>query len=377
MINYLCRGAQRAVIVISVLTSLPVAAATITVTPATFASVLAAEKGGDTLKLVGTFGAERLQNRSFSKVVTIDASAATFTNSFQMYSVSNLTFNGGTFNIVGTPAFTKGVAVYDSRNIVVSGIAVNGSSDGIGIFVSNAVNLHVLNDKLDGMRDGVALSTVTNGTVSGVKITHSSSDGIDIADSHFVTATNNNCSASVPSPGAHPDCIQLWSIAGHPLQSDIIVTKNVATGATQGFTSFAPGGGELRVQITHNTVNTSYSQGVACYDCIDSTISYNNLTTMPGSQYLTNLNVIGGSGNTVVGNHVTPYTTSHGTMTAMDEDVSPPDLALLGSGNTALDSTMRGAIPGVPEPSNWAMLLAGFAAVGVVGRRGRRLAVAA
>lgn len=384
VLNRVCFAGAAAYLLFAV----PATAGSITVTPATFASAIAAARGGDTLRLVGTFGAIRIVNRDFASAVTINAAQATFTGTVTIGNVSNLKFGGGTFDIAGAPAFTKAVTVYGGRNIGFNALTVVGTEGGEGVVFNGTTGASVTSSSFSGLQVGVVFGSVTNGIATRNTITHSVSDGIDIANSHGVTASYNSCSNGNPGAGVHPDCVQLWSITGAPLQSNIIVRNNTATGPTQGFTAFATMGGELRVQILNNFVNTSYSQGVACYECVYSNISYNRLKTQPGATYLTNLNIIGGSSNSVIGNYVAPYdgpqAGPHLAALGRALDLTPaidpgsdpvldpgmgdtPDLAeLVGPQPEGLIATAS-----VPEPANWALLIAGFAAVGIARRRAR------
>lgn len=355
------RGAFGAIASVCLLAG-PVGAATIIVTPATINSAFAAARGGDTLRLVGAFGLTRLLNKSFNHVVTLDASRATFTNTLDISNVDNLKVSGGRWDVTAGSAYGKGIVVYGGSNIWLDRDSITGAADEHGVNFQGTSGATVTNGVFNGLRAGVVFGAVTNGTVSRNKIYGSASDGIDIADSHFVTANLNSCASGVPGPSAHPDCIQLWSIDGHPVQSDINITYNSASGPTQGFTSFSAGGGGLRIQITHNTVMTSYPQGVACYECVDSIIAYNTLSTMIGAKYMTNLNVYGGSGNTVRGNVIKPYAHPSSGM---------PLSAGLEDG-TFVDGGLSGAT--VPEPSSWALLIVGF---GVIGLRRRAAGVTA
>lgn len=380
MISYWANRARCAAGIACALLAVPSTAATIIVTPATFNSVFAAEQGGDTLQLVGTFAGAWLRNRTFTNAVTIDATLATFTSTLSLDTIKNLTVRGGTFNISGAPDYTKAIWVRNGRNVSIVAPTVIGTAGGMGVVFAGTTGATLANGSFRGLQVASVFGSVTAGSVRGNTITGAVSDGIDIANSHGVTASYNSCSGGTPGAGVHPDCIQLWSVTGQPLQSDITVRYNKATGATQGFTAFDSMGGELRAQIIHNTVNTSYPQGIACYSCVDSNISYNTLSTLPGSTWKTTLNVIGGSNNTIVGNYIAPYSgpvTAALFVTSFAEAVAgPPDLALL------LGAPSAGSLAGlgsgaVPEPSSWVMLIVGFAGVGLAARRttfGRRVA---
>ena len=347
--------------VMAVAVAWPLHAATFVVTSATIVSAFAAASAGDTLRLVGTFNAIRLQDRAFTTVVTLDASRALFRDTLTLRRVANVTVKGGRFDVTAGSAYNRAAGVYDSSHVAFIKPSVIGVGSQMGIGFQDTTAASVVNGRFDGLRAGIGFDRITGGLVTGNRITHAVADGIDIGSSHNVTASYNSCALGTPGPGVHPDCIQLWSTAGHPIQSDITVTHNTAVGPTQGFTSFASGGGGLRLTITNNTVTSSFPQGVACYDCIDSNISYNRLATLAGAAHVTNLNVIGGSGNTVVGNliHARPPA---GTAAAA-RFVAVADSGL------AFGATAAGDTGAVPEPSTWAMLIAGFAAVGVARRR--------
>jgi hypothetical protein len=345
----------------------PLLAATLFATPGTLEGVFAAANAGDTIALAGTFSsATRLQNRTFASNVTLDATRAVFTDTLVFSNVSNVTVKSGTFYILGGSSYNRGAVVYDSSHVTFDRATVAGVGNEIGISFQNSTNATVLHSRFDGLRAAIGFDTVTGGLINGNHITHAVSDGIDIGNSHGITASSNICTLGTPGPWVHPDCIQLWSTVGQPVQSDNVVTRNTAIGPTQGFTSFPYGGGGLRLTITHNNMTSSYPQGIACYDCIDSNISFNTVSTLPGSAHITNINIIGGTGNTVISNVIHAYTPP-----AVNSALPSPDSAF---GFSALDDlpVSSDTIGVIPEPSTWAMLVAGFAGVGVARRRSVR-----
>ena len=362
-----------------------------TVTPVTVDSTLSKLISGDTVALVGTFGEVRLTNRTFTRAITIDASRAVFTTTMVLDNVQGVAVIGGIFNIGPNGSYAKGIAVYGGKNIYLDGMTVNGGADGLvdqfGVTLSGTYNGQVTNAKLNGLYSGISLGGVTGGWIAKNKSMGSTSDGIDIGDSHGIKVIANTCASGHPGPGAHPDCIQVWSVAGHALASDITITRNSASGPTQGFTDFDQG---LRLNISNNTVATSYPAGVACYDCVNSKITGNVLTTLSGAAYQTQVIVLGGSGNTVSGNTVAAYnappTSGPVLADAMSGfvDAAPPfalDAIARPADMGAAASPFREALlvdapAAVPEPSTWALLIAGFAAVGVARRRSRTLGTA-
>ncbi|MGI4878946.1 MAG: PEPxxWA-CTERM sorting domain-containing protein [Janthinobacterium lividum] len=342
--------------------------ATLDATAATIDAVWNAAKPGDTIRLSGSFGLTWLQNKSSTRGLTLDATNAVFTDTLTIKHVDGLKILGGTYGATdgGPTAAGRAVVINGGSNIGFYSPVVVGNAGGQGISFSDTVGATVKTGSFTGLYSGVSMTRVTGGYLSGNTVTGALSDGFDIADSHTVTATRNSCSAGAPVAGAHPDCIQMWSIAGHAVQSDITISNNTATGPTQGFTSFDPDkGGELRLTMVSNRVSTTYPQGIACYACVDSNISYNRVTTLAGAAHMTNINIIGGSDNVVVGNTIGALPKStHGAIVAMASYAA----------FDASGSRGEAAVGAVPEPASWLMMIAGFGIVGAAARRSRSLA---
>ncbi|MGI4878854.1 MAG: PEPxxWA-CTERM sorting domain-containing protein [Janthinobacterium lividum] len=376
MSRFFRRGAAAARAVLSaasvtaaVLSAASASAKTVNATAANFVAVFAAATPGEVIRLSGRFGLTSLTNKTWATPVTIDARAATFTDTLAIKNVSGLNVIGGQYgSTTGATRYNKAVLVYNGSNVSFTKAAFVGANTGQGIVFVGTAGAKVTNSSFTHLGGGLGLTSVTGATITGNVSIYSMSDGFDIAGSHNVGISNNSCSSGTPAAGAHPDCVQLWSIAGQAPQSDITISRNVASGATQGFTSFdAAQGGGIRLSIVSNQVNTSYSQGVACYACIDSNISYNSLTTLAGSAHLTNLNVIGGSNNTIVGNKIGGFTPPLGALDALFAEKAMTPEGMLRQSLTSLAAL--GVTSEVPEPASWAMMLVGFGLVGVAARR--------
>ena len=394
MLSMSLSSACRVGAVISILFTAPLAATTLIASSATLDATLASAVGGDKVLLVGNFGEVRLTNRNYSGVMTIDASQATFTTAMVFDNVRNVAVTGGTFNIGNNGAYAKGVAVYNGANVYIEGITVNGGGtvDQFGVTFNGTHNAQVTFSKFNGLYSGIALGAVSGGFLVKNSFTASTSDGIDIADSHGVTASRNSCTGATPRAGAHPDCIQMWSVVGHALESDISVTYNTSIGAMQGFSDFDAG---QNITISNNIVSSSYAAGVACYDCINSTITNNSISTLAGAPYQSQVIVRGGSGNIVTGNIVAAYNqprlagsaptldglTAYQGPAFDDAALALPGADTGGGAVVSADATLlsdEGAISfdagAVPEPSSWGLLITGFAAVGLARRRAVALA---
>jgi hypothetical protein len=362
--------------------AVPVAASATnyTATPANFAAVFEAAQSGDSITLIGHFGSVTLADKAFAVPLRIDASGATFSDAMVIHNVSGVSFTGGYFgSTTKALSYNSAVVAYGDSNISFTKAYMVGAQTGRGIAYLDGTNLTVTASTFYGLSSGIDFGSSTGAVLYKNKSIHSSSDGFDIAGSHMVSITDTTCSGGAPSPGAHPDCVQLYSLAGTPPQSDITIANNVARGPTQGFTSFnAMDGGGLRIDMSDNIIATSYSQGLACYACVDSVFAYNTLTTLPGSMYKTNIHIIGGADNLIIGNTTdgaeAPDQTDSQTA-ALSPDLvtelgwTPADFAGQGTSSAPGDVVVTTLGQTVPEPASWALMLAGFGAIGIVMRR--------
>jgi hypothetical protein len=369
-------------------TAIPASAASYTATNATLRAVFAKARAGDTIILRGNFDAIMLSDRSFATPVKIDARQARFSGTLALRNVNGLDFTGGTYGSAKSAWQNAGtIRVDSSSNISFTQprLIGNGLGRARGMTFTDSKNLSVTGGDFSGFRLALGAVSSTDGIFANNKITRSTSDGINIANSHRITAQYNRCSGTTPSVGAHPDCIQLWSLAGNPVQSDIQLLYNIATGPTQGFTSFdADRGGGLRISMIGNRVDTSFPQGIACYSCFDSIITDNVLTTQPGARWRTRLNVVGGANNRVENNSIGPFdkpaapiekpgAPKAGTTASALMSLNAFELAEMADGG-ALDvfdqfEAIQGQWAGeglaaVPEPGVWAQLITGFGLLG-------------
>ncbi|QYE35937.1 right-handed parallel beta-helix repeat-containing protein [Polymorphobacter sp. PAMC 29334] len=342
---------------------------------------------GDTIRLSGTFaGTTSLQNKTATKAITIDATKATFIGTLKFQSVNNIKVVGGRYDSTGGPtAYGRGIVVYKSSNLSFDKLTVvaSGTDGETGVGLEGVTNASVTNSTFTNVGVGVGVTGSSYITLTGNKVVGATKDGYDAYNDHNVVIANNSCSGSKPQAGAHPDCVQLASTGGLPVQSDIKVIDNIATGMTQGFTSFLGSAtGSLRITMTGNIINGLMSQGVACYGCVDSFITNNFLSSQPGAPHFVNLNVIGGSNNVVSGNTFgslntssvlpTDYASAYFRLTGTTYKPTFADFSSIGA-----TASMERIAATIPEPGEWALLLAGFGLVGLATRRPMARVVAA
>ncbi len=387
-----------AVVTIAAASSVVGNAKTIQATSATLSKAFASAVGGDTIVLSGTFGWTKTKNYSYSSKVTVNASAATFTNSWSIENVSNVSVVGGTFGSATAPTrLGKAISVYGGSNLSFTNGTYLGAPGGGGVSAVNTTGLTVSNNSFKNLTVGGGFENVTGLTLSNNAVTGAKKDGFNIVGSHNVVASHNSCTANSPSPGAHPDCIQLWSIAGKKPMSDIKILDNYASGATQGFTLFTGQlGGADRVTISGNVVMSTMSQGVACYNCRNSSITNNLLVTLKAAPHWTNLNIVGGSNNIKSGNILTrtgvvsPYHPALGQLgygagvLPVNQNASKSfnantvrsgTFAATGLSTNALDTrafNADGTVSAVPDAPVWITMISGFGLLGSAMRLRRR-----
>ena len=257
-----------------------IAAALLAATPSTLSNVVAAAKPGDTIRLApANYGVLKIVNRSWNPPVVFEAAGATIPF-VAIGNSSGVTWRGGTVVGFGDGAYATGY-----------GFKMQHSSD-----------ISITGVKISEVRTGIVVDTSSRVRVANNDLSKVSADGIDVALSRNVAIDGNSCHDFATSPGAHPDCIQLWSRPTAPPTADVTITNNSAIGEMQGIGLFdsnlrdgVPDGGFDRITITGNKVLNTMAQGIAMYNCRSCTVRDNNINSLPGYKNKAQLNVQGGS----------------------------------------------------------------------------------
>ncbi len=244
----------------------PGTAATVTATPGTFAEVLNHAAPGDAIRLQpGVYEAFAIKDRHWSPSVKVDATGATL-RGIRLNDVGGLDWHGGTFD--GNEVERNGFNIYVADHIAIDGATFS----------------HLV-------RNGIGLGMVSDVRVTNNVFTDSGSDGIDIAMSRRVVVDHNRCGEFHPTPGAHPDCIQMWSHPEAPPTADITITNNEAIGAMAGITGFnhirngVDDGGFDRITVEHNYVKVSAYHGITIAPCRNCVVRHNRAETRPDPQF--------------------------------------------------------------------------------------------
>ena len=258
-----------------------IALAVLAATPTSLNSVIAAARPGDTVRLVaGSYPYVLIKKRSWSPALTIDAGSASVVG-VGIAQSSGVNWTGG----------------------VIAGVVAPGTdATGYGFVVNtNSSNINVTGVHFSDLRLAIGFDRVDGGRIAGNWMTRIASDGIDVSLSRNIVIDRNACTEFRPAPGAHPDCIQLWSRPAAPPTADIVITSNSAVGDMQGISLFnhvrdgANDGGFDRVLIRGNTVLNTYGDGISVYDCRGCTVRDNDVNSLPNYWHAAQLYVSGGT----------------------------------------------------------------------------------
>lgn len=351
---------------------------TVVMTATNVNAALAALAPGDTLQMEGLF-ANRVSfaNRDFAGV-RVDASRATLPEGMALNNVQNIAFHGGTWG--RTDAETRdwfAIRITNSSHVSLEGANVVGThnSQGSGVLSTNSQNVTIRDSVFTGHVTGIAANSNRDVLFTGNQFRNGGSDGIQIYNSQRAILSENRCTEVVKIPGAHADCIQLWSTTGQPLQSDIYLLNNVAIGDMQGFASFQPTSASgTRITFAGNFAAVTMGHGIACYGCTDSRFVDNVITSLPTSPWPAGINTPGGSGNIFTNNAIFDLRGQPNTPLPeqMWSFLMPSVADLVGSlhtsrshnsrVNTAANRSSTG--DPVPEPATWLLMGLGFSLVG-------------
>lgn len=206
--------------------------------------------------------------------VTVDLSKVKIGN-LQVAGVANVEFLGLDLNIA---------QVRNSKAIRFTRANVHDSStSGLGFYSCQGVV--VTASTFTNLRNGIAHDHCDDVTVSGNRFTGMTSDGVTGVGVVRLQVLDNDFHDFNPSPGAHPDAVQLFTTNAKRSATDIIVRGNRirrgAGGITQGVFITTNTGFEAfryaRVEIADNLIEGGMYNGIMASGVDDLTIARNTV----------------------------------------------------------------------------------------------------
>lgn len=220
--------------------------------------------------------------------VTLDATGASFPEGLAMSGTSGVRIHGGTYgSATRDTAAGYAIEIGGGADNSVSGATVLarfGSERG-GIRCRATVRCTIRDNALSGHSTGISIYEATDFLVARNTL-HPRKDGMNIAGSYRGIVASNTIHTAKRWGSDHPDGIQLWSLAGKPLQSDMWLVNNSVTGDTQGIYSTDPKTGSAeRLHLHGNYVAVTFSHTISCSLCRDSGATDNVLSSYPGAYF--------------------------------------------------------------------------------------------
>lgn len=296
-----------------------------TATQADLGTAWAALKDGDTLKLSGKIGPWRPAGRKFATPIVIDLANAELTD-FYSGSIEGLCFVGGL--VRPGPTYRTGIRLANSANISFVGVKFVGTGTDYGSW-DTALWLEYCRDVTIDSIDvretvlGVKLHEVDRAVVKRSTFRRLKTDGLNLYGVRDAIVEDNDFAEFLPPAGAHPDAIQALTNAGKPKTARITVRRNKIAGKVQGI-FFGAGAAETGfedIEISDNTVEAGYPNGIYASWTNGLKLLRNRVSTLAGTQYRSDIKAISCSNVTRSGNYVEGY---NGAGPTPDADYVPP-----------------------------------------------------
>lgn len=234
--------------------------ALLTASPANVQAQIGAARCGDTVALAGSFPAKIAIKSRPTCAATLDLTGATI-NWLFFQGASNWTVKGGEFT--GAP--------YEE-------IQIEGSDH----LVFDRPWLH------DYGTAGFSIGTSSQIDIDDASCAHTGGDCVDIGSSQFVTIHRLKAFDLHYSLALHSDVVQIWSVAGQPISSDIAIDHAMAACHCQGFDSFGNGSGlpVKNISLTDSVIATDQVWAANFTGCTGACVMTNNRAeTLFGQQH--------------------------------------------------------------------------------------------
>ena len=256
----------------------PACAASGPATPETVDKVIEAAKPGDTIVLEGNFQSGILiNNRTWARPITLRAEKALISG-LRIEGSEGVRVVGGVFQ--GNPSGPRfgSIYVFRSKNVVVDGVEAHKAA----IRFNRSENVKLLNTTIDAQGNAATFVAVDGAEIMRNKFLNMGVDGLDLYSVRNVVVSYNLCSGTKRMEGAHVDCIQIANKKDQFKSENIEISYNEVRGETMGISAFR--GDYRNINIHHNKLTTSFSNGISLFDTVDGRIWNNELQPTPGAE---------------------------------------------------------------------------------------------
>mgnify|MGYP000019866005 CR=1 FL=1 len=210
-------------------------------------------------------------------------------------------------------AIVPSVTIVDSHGVNIVGGATGPDTSSVpGLAITRSSDFTVDGFSCDGRVRCIIAGYSSDGVIANTVVTGSLSDGVDIALSRRIIVDRTTCTGASPAPGAHPDCVQLWSRPDAAPTADILVRRTLSIGNMQGVSAFnhvrlgVDDGGFDRITFTDNIVATTMPSAIRIMACRACVATGNRAYALPGALYVANIIVMGTTADNVRGELPTP-----------------------------------------------------------------------
>jgi len=244
-----------------------------------------ASPGATIVLAPGDYGQISLSDLKFETPVTLVAQNVR-TTGFVLKNVAGLRINGMTVTLDQPDAGR--LAVDDSQDIQFSGLVAQGLATGQGLYFTNSSGVRVEKSSFSGFRNGVVLSGCHDAVIEGATFRRLGADGVTSAGASRLLIKDNDFADFAPTPGSHPDAVQLFTRNATASAEDITIVGNRirrgSGGIMQGIfitdqTGALP---YRRVVIRDNVIEGSMYNGIAVAHAEDVEVSGNTVQPYEG-----------------------------------------------------------------------------------------------
>lgn len=254
-----------------------------------------ASPGATIVLAPGSYGQVSLSDLSFDTPVTLVAKGVE-TKGLVLNKVTGLRIVG--MSVALDEPDAGRLAITDSQNIRISELSARGLPRGQGLFITRTRNIRVDKSSFEGFRNGVVHAGCYDIAIEGNTFRRLGADGVTGAGTSRLLIKDNDFADFAPTPGAHPDAIQVFTKGTTASAEDISIIGNRirrgSGGIPQGIfitdqTGTLP---YRRIVVRDNVIEGAMYNGIAVSHAEDVEVSGNSVQPYEGMNSRINVNSV-------------------------------------------------------------------------------------